>query len=176
MNFIGVIGDMGSGKTNFITAVLKRSRDMGRPIAANYDLKFDFRLTSFTELAELPDDIQGYDIGMDELGTGADSYEFFANTPKNLSKLVTQLRKRNCRVWYTVQRFGFITKRLRVMTDGFILTEDLDREQDHHAKDFVCNGLFRLSFYTPDYKLVNGEIFDGRPTRNLYNTNEIIWD
>lgn len=175
MNFIGVIGDMGSGKTNFVTAVLKRSYDLGRPIAANYKLEFPSRLTSFDELAKLPDDIRDYDVGMDELGTGADSYDFFDLQPKRIGKLVTQLRKRHCRVYYTVQRFSFITKRLRVMTDGFVLCEDMDRMFDHHEKDFVCDGLFHLSFYDGDFKLVNTEIFDGKPYRNLYNTDEIIW-
>lgn len=175
MNFIGVIGDLGSGKTNFMTAILKRSHDLGRPIVANYKLSFPSTLVSFKEMALLPDYLQGADIGADELGTGADSYEFFEKTPKNLGKLITQLRKRHCRVWYTVQRFSFITKRLRIMTDGFVLCEDLDKSQNHLEKDFVCEGFFKLSFYSNEYKFIRSEIFDGRPYRDLYNTDEIIW-
>lgn len=175
MNFIGVIGDMGSGKTNFVTAIMKRSHDAGREIVANYKLTFPSTLMSFETLATLPPEIINKDVAMDELGTGADSYDFFDSQPRKLGKLVTQLRKRKCRVWYTVQRFSFITKRMRIMTDGFVLSEDMDREQNHLATGFICQGFFKLSFYTNDFVLVNSEIFDGRPYRNLYNTDEIIW-
>lgn len=167
---------MGSGKTNFMTAILKINLDSGREVAANYFVRFKYRLTSFEELAQLPEDIVDLDIGIDELGTGADSYEFFSNTPKKLGLLVTQLRKRHCRVWYTVQRFSFITKRLRIMTDGFILCEDLDKSENHLAPGFDCNSLFKLTFYNRDFKMVNSEIFDGRPYRDLYDTDEIVFE
>lgn len=177
MQFVGLIGDMGSGKTCFATSVLYRSHLMGRKVAANYALKFPFRLLSFKELATLPDDLFHYDIVSDELGIGADSYDFFDKQPKQIGKLITQLRKRHDRVYYTVQRFSMITKRLRIMTDGFILFEDVDRVLDHEEKGFVCGGLFRLRFYDNEFRLVKKpQIFDGKPYWNLYDTDEIVWD
>ena len=176
MFFIAVIGDMGSGKTNFVTAILKQNHDSGRDIIANYKLKFPHKLMSFAELKDFPPELHDADIGMDELGTGADSYDFMSEQSKNITKLVTQIRKRHCRVYYTVQRFKFITRRLRMLTDGFILCEDLDKAKDHEAEGFVCDGLFRLEFYNADMQPTRKPmVFDGAPYRDLYDTDEIIW-
>lgn len=176
MNFIGLIGDMGSGKTCFATAILKMSHDLGRPVGANYKLNFDYSLMSFEEIQGFPARFHDMDFVADELGTGADSYDFMSEQAKNIGKLVTQIRKRKCRVYYTVQRFNFIARRLRQMTDGFIMFKDLDADLDHLAKDFVCAGLFELEFLDADLNRTRpNEIFDGKPYWNLYDTNEIIW-
>lgn len=176
MFFIAIIGDMGSGKTCFMTAVLKLSHDLGRKIIANYQLNFDYQLMSFDELKKFPEDLRDCDVAMDELGTGADSYDFMSEKSQNITKLVTQIRKRHSRCYYTVQRFKFITRRLRVLTDGFILCEDLDKHEDHEAPGFVCDGLFRLEFYDSDLNPTRKpETFDGKPFWDLYDTDEIIW-
>lgn len=176
MNFIGLIGDMGSGKTCFATAVLYMSHRAGRKVGANYKLDFPADLISFEELQGFPAKIYGVDLVMDELGTGADSYDFMSEQAKNIGKLVTQIRKRKARVYYTVQRFNFIARRLRQMTDGFIMFKDLDSHLDHLAKDFVCAGLFELEFLDADMNRTReNEVFDGKPFWNLYNTDEIIW-
>lgn len=176
MRFIGIIGDMGSGKTCLATRILKMNVDAGRPVAANYKLAFPSTLISFTELAKFPKHIHDMDVVMDELGTGADSYDFMLEKPKNIGRLVTQLRKRHNRVHYTVQRFNFIARRLRQMTDGFIFCEDLDAEEDHEQGGFVCNGIFRLSFFDAEMNETRKPtLFDGRSTWSLYDTDEIIW-
>ncbi len=176
MNFIGLIGDMGSGKTCYATAVLYLNHIAGRKVGANYKLNFPSKLLSFERLAEFPADVYDLELVMDELGTGADSYDFMGEKPKNIGKLVTQIRKRKSRVWYTVQRFNFISRRLRQMTDGFILFRDLDSDLDHRANGFICGGLFELTFHDSEAVPTGRvEIFDGKPYWHLYNTNEIIW-
>ena len=176
MNFIGLIGDMGSGKTCFATAILKMNHDTGRKVGANYKLGFESELMSFAELKEFPAKFYQMDYVADELGTGADSYEFMGEQAKNIGKLVTQVRKRECRVYYTVQRFNFIARRLRQMTDGFIMFRDLDSHLDHLVKDFVCAGLFELEFLDADMRRTrDNEIFDGKQFWHLYDTKEIIW-
>jgi hypothetical protein len=183
IRFVGVIGDQGSGKTNYICDQLYRAHMLGKPIVANFTLEFPFELLPFKELATLPEALQNAVIGMDELGRGADSYEFFEGQPKALGRLVTQLRKRNCIAYYTVQRLGLVAKRLRQQTGIFILMHDLDANiphgdpsQDESKTNYHCQGLFHIEFFTPDLILLQSGTFDGRPTRHLYNTTEIIWN
>lgn len=177
MHFFGIIGDMGSGKTNFATAMLYLSYLQGRKVGANYALKFPAELIPFSEVAEFSDKIQDIDLCMDELGVGADSYDFFASQPRQIGKLVTQVRKRNSRLYYTVQRFSMIARRLRIMTDGFFAMEDLDRNADHTVPGYVCNGLFRVRFLDNELQQTRkSEVFDGKPFRDLYNSKEIVWD
>lgn len=183
IRFIGVIGDQGSGKTNYVCDQLYRAHLLGKPVVANFSLEFPAELLPFKSLAALPESLQNAHIGMDELGRGADSYEFFDGQPKALGRLVTQLRKRNCIAFYTVQRFGLIAKRLRQQTGLFILMADLDNaiphgdpSQPETKRNYHCNGLFHIEFYTPEMILLQSGTFDGRPTRHLYDTSEIIWE
>src|SRR3990172_3920239 len=107
MRFAGIIGDPGAGKSTFMTALLHEHHKDGEPIVANYKLNFPNTLMPFREMATLPPSIEGTTIGMDELGKGADSYEFFIPRSRKLATLVMESRKRHCQLYYTVQRFGF---------------------------------------------------------------------
>ncbi len=183
IRFVGVIGDQGSGKTNYVCSQLYQAHLAGRPIVANFTLEFPFDLLPFNGLAALPETLQNAVIGMDELGRGADSYEFLEGQSKALGRLVTQLRKRNCIAYYTVQRFGLVAKRLRQQTSIFVLMHDLDAHIPHGdpnqpetAENYHCEGLFHIEFYTPELILLQKGTFDGRGTRHLYNTAEIIWE
>lgn len=176
MRFIAIIGEMGGGKTCLATRILKMNHDIGRRVGANYNLKFPSTLISFEELAKFPAEMHHMDFVMDELGTGADSYDFMNETPKNITKLVTQTRKLHNRIYYTVQRFNFIARRLRQLTAGFIFCEDMDSDKDHEAKGFVCGGIFRLSYFNAEGEPTRKpRLFDGRSTWPLYDTDEIIW-
>ena len=182
IRFVGVIGDQGSGKTNYVCAQLHEAHLTGRPIVANFKLEFPYNLLPFNELAALPESLQNAVIGMDELGRGADSYEFFEGQPKALGRLVTQLRKRNCIAYYTVQRLNLVAKRLRQQTSIFVLMNDLDAHIPHGDPtqaetddNYHCKGLFHIEFYSSDMTLLQKGTFDGRGTRHLYSTSEIIW-
>jgi hypothetical protein len=181
--FTGIIGDMGSGKTNLLTRYLKQASDAGGLVIANYHLKFRHRLMPFSELAKLGPEIENADIGMDELGVGADSYDFLSKDVRAITTLATQLRKRNCRVYYTVQRYSMIARRIRIQTPNFIVMDDPDKHNlirpdgtkaSRHRE--VCTGRF-IAQYMDDYMLPVGrpKVFDGRPYWGLYDTDEIIW-
>lgn len=168
--FIGILGDRGSGKTNLLTYFLYQAHLKGMPIIANYHLEFPATYMTFEQLTSLNTEISDAIIGMDELGEGADSYDFFASSPRKITKLISQIRKRRCTVYYTVQRFNLIMKRLREQTNGFILCEDLDIPHT----PLQCNGVFRLTFLDQYYRKTGSGFFDGKPVRQLYNTEEII--
>ena len=173
MYFIGIIGEKGSGKSNLLTALLYDEYGNGRKIVANYHLKFPFLYKSFADMTTLSDDLQDAVIGMDELAEGADSYEFLASNPRKITKLVAQIRKRNAVGIYNVQKYGWITKRLRDQTDAFILMEDLDKRKADHTP-YNCDGVFRAEFCDEHFRVIRTAVFDGKPFRSLYDTQEII--
>lgn len=186
MDFVGIVGNRGSGKTNILTAYLKDYADDGVPVIANFKLNFPSISMSFEDLRKIvagdPERIRGTVIGLDELGRGADSYEFFKKDVKDITFLIQQIRKLHSKVFYTVQRFGTIAKRLRDQTDGFIMMNDPDADnftrpdgtlaQNHRE---VCTGIFRASYMNDDLHLIRSRLFDGRPYWNMYDTDEIIW-
>ena len=181
--FTAIIGDPGSGKSNLMTAILYDAHDNGTPVVANYLLRFPYRQMPFSEMVTLPEDLQDCIIGADELPTAADSYEFLMSGPKNMAKLVSQLRKRNATCVYTAQRENMIAKRLRQLTTAFIVMEDVDKgrmtdpvtgEEARSHRD-VCLGFFRMKMYDDRKRRVgNAKIFDGRDYWTLYDTTQII--
>lgn len=173
MEFIAIIGDRGSGKTNLMTKLLHRHWIAGETIIANYTLNFPANLMSFSEIAKLGPEIRDSYIGLDELSEGADSYEFFAKNVMKITRLISQIRKRECRVYYTDQRFNKIAKRLRQQTDGFILMRDLDKGKLGHTFD-NCESLFECTFVTDTLQVVKTRVFNGRDSQHLYNSKEII--
>ena len=119
---------------------------------------------SFSKVATLPDSIKGSTMGFDELGVGADSREFFRKRNSDIGKLITQIRKRQCLFYYTVQRLNLVDKRIRQQTDKFILMEKTKDE-----------GRFILRMVDgSDHGLLFKTIFNGKPFFNMYDTNEII--
>jgi len=173
MEFFGIIGDRGSGKTNLLTAILHDQYANGKTIISNFHLSFPYTLMGFSDLIKLGPEIHRATIGMDELGRGADSYDFFLHDVRRITTLISEIRKRECIVWYTVQRWNLIAKRLRDQTDGFILCVDAD--QGHPPEKGRCQGLFNLTFINSDFHVVRRARFDGRPFWDMYDTEEIIW-
>lgn len=177
LQFTGIIGDPGSGKSNLLTSIGYDAHKKGLKVIANYKLNFPYQLMPFSEIAKMPEDLFHSVVLMDELGKGADSYDFFSKDSRRIVTIVTQLRKRHCLVYYTVQRFAWIAKRLRERTDGYVLMQDLDGHIPHHGlkQPYTCQGLFQASFLNSYYEKISESVFDGKPTRDLYDTDEIIW-
>lgn len=181
MEFICIVGDRGGGKTNILTKYLKDGVDSGRKVIANYQLAFKHRYMPFAEIRKLPPELNGALVGMDELGVGADSYEFFTKDSKDITTFVAEIRKRHCTAYYTVQRFSMIARRLRLLTDGFIFMEDLDRQNmvaedgtvvDDHR--LVCKGIFRATFCDSYMRVIRAKKFYGAKYWPMYNTDEIV--
>lgn len=186
MAFIGIIGNQGSGKTALMTDWLYRAACGHLRVVSNYHLGcrnksctlnhliFPHTRTTFSEVAEDPDLIYKSYVGFDELGVGADSYEFFTEKGRGLAKLVTQLRKREATVLYTVQRFSLINSRLRAQTSRFILCEDQDIDKHAIDRAHVCEGQFKIGIYDENHTYVRSLFFNAKRTWNLYATNQLI--
>src|SRR3989304_5336105 len=124
MYSIGIIGDLGSFKTCLLTASAITS---GRKIGANYQLiDVAYEHVPFSELVKIVDKkpevrdaiadrLRGSFYACDELGKGADSYEWMSKQSQDLYKLSTDLRKLHMLFAYTVPNRDFITVRLRKM-------------------------------------------------------------
>lgn len=167
-SIIGIFGDRGAGKSLFMTMLLWDSFVKGLPIVTNYKLYFPeagdrIRYKSFAAMCEFPDDLDSAVIGCDEFQAGADSRGAMSTQNRKLTKLCTQIRKRQCSMFYTTQRFNLIDRRVREQTDGFIAVKNTSEEDWYEA-----------IFMVDEEIIVNRLEFYGRPAYGLYNTNEII--
>lgn len=171
--FTGIIGESGSGKSSLETAYLYDAYLKGVKVFANYQLYFPFTYMTFQEMIELPEEIEGGILGMDELQKGADSYEFFSKPSKKLTTFVSEFRKREFRGIYTVPRFRWVALRLREITGQFILTEDIDKNKPSHTRE-NCDAKFHLTYLDDDLEIINERDFDGKPFQHLYNDKFII--
>lgn len=161
---IGIIGDRGAGKTCVMTALLYTDYITGYPVICNYHVKFPATYMSFSKIATLPPELEKSTMGFDELGIGADSRNFFSKRNNNIGKLITQLRKRKCLLYYTVQRFNLVDKRIRQQTDKFIFMEKTDRKGKF---------IFRMVDAVTQ-ELTHKSVFKGYKFFDLYDTYEII--
>lgn len=191
--FNGIIGDVGSGKTNIMTRYLKRSADVGAPVISNYALiGIKHRLMSFNEFRDLimtknerliRSQVEGAVVGWDELGVGADSYDFMSKDTRSMGEFIAQIRKLHITAFYTVQRFSMIVRRLRIMTGAFILMDDLDKHRmlgidGKRVKQHrdICAGLFNATMVNDYLEPVGASrVFNGKPYWGMYDTDKIIW-
>jgi hypothetical protein len=163
-----LIGRRGSGKTLFMTKLAEEYASDGFTIYANYHLtKTPYRPLSFKQLAELPDYLYDAVVLLDEIQIGADSYEIFKPSTKQITKFATQLRKRRITLFYATQDFKMAAKRLRGQTDYIIKFE-------RTSIDGVANlQVFDMGLPILD-QCIKTFIFDGRPYFDHYDTDEII--
>jgi hypothetical protein len=180
--FTGIIGEPGSGKTNFLTAMLYRAHKRGRKVVANYPLYFPHTRMDFKTLATLPDLVQDCIVAMDELAIGADAYDFWKHDARNLTTLVAEYRKRNVDLWYSVQYGTWITLRLRQSTGPRVIMYDLDRHITHckhynrecpgspACNGYVCNGIYMCYMFNEHGDFVRRRPFNGRKYWTLYDT------
>lgn len=201
----GILGDKGSCKTLFAVFLAKKTVDAGGQVASNISsLQIPQTYTKFSDAATIIEKglgrqvLGGKTILFDELGKGADSYEFIARTPRKLSELVFEIRKYGSIMYYTAQRLGTVTKRIREQTDYFFICEPIpsgmvisdfsadEREQlkndEHEDYSLLLDGRIVLkgqayismrSAY-PEFRFIRQFHFNGRSLFHLYNTKEII--
>jgi hypothetical protein len=182
MDFLAIIGDPGAGKTNMLVKYLYAEHVTHTKIISNLrTLKFPQTYMGFGDLLDAGDEIMDSYIGMDELGIGADSYDFLSKNNRGITKFVAQIRKFHCRCAYTVQRQRMISVRLRLLTDGYVSMTDPDkfnmfypdgRKAKMHRE--VCAGIFRAEYWDRDMRLLKTRLFNGRKYWPMYDTDERI--
>lgn len=121
--FIGVFGDVGSGKTLF-TTYLAYKLHKERKIYANYHIFLDncFLLRSPSDLLKIGKDENALII-LDEAYAWLESRVSASKINRLLSYLIFQSRKRNFDVAFTAQIFTTVDVRLRKLVDVIVYCE-----------------------------------------------------
>jgi hypothetical protein len=126
MPLVAIVGTIGTGKT---LAMVWRAYELakrGHPIYANIDLA-GIPYTKINTLDDF-DSIRGIPgkeaiVLMDEFWRWLDSRQWKKDKNNTLTKLIMYSRKRNFWIFYTVQRFHMMEKRIRDITDAVIEPE-----------------------------------------------------
>ena len=130
---IGIVGDIGSGKTLILTAFLYYDFLVdNKKIYANYGLKFKHITLDFSIIEKLFDENlnKEIDFAIDEMHIFMDSRTSAKKKNRILSYWILQTRKRNIDLFYSTQFFGQVDKRLRDATSFKIECNNLGSEKN----------------------------------------------
>ena len=172
---VAIVGNKGACKTLMMTYIAEREHfKNGRKIYSNYHLThIPYERFTYEMLVDLPEYMMNGVILMDETQMGADAYDFLNKKTRSITTLATQLRKRKLDLYMTTQRFRFISKRLRDLTDYIYALktyEDSIGEPIH--------GVARVELYDRNDIFndipIKSFVFDGRKWFGHYDTNEVI--
>lgn len=175
---VGILADVGEGKTALMTYILYQDYMRGNDVIANYHLNFPrhesakFSYMDIDTIHKLFQDqsneeLSNATLGLDEAHMGLDSRLALRRLNMRLGYLATQRRKRNLDIYFTSQRKFMTDIRIRSLCDYYIQIEKISNKP--------------LSFR---YRAVNPETFESMtrwvyftPTQkhlDMYDTNEII--
>lgn len=179
MEFVGIIGDPGSGKTCLMTALLVQDSYYGRLTFGTYTVNIARHQTctfeQICDYAEQEGILTNASIAFDEMSIGGDAYAFLEATPRKMKVLVSQLRHDMAIAYYTCQNFRQITAPLRRATGGFLMMFDRDAKVNpgpYHWK--TCGGLFDVTVLDQDMREIRKVTFDGKPWYRYYNTRQKV--
>lgn len=170
---IGIIGDLGQGKTLSAVYLALKMKRMGYTIISNMK---NFALND--DIIDDPQKIQElnskdkYLIILDEIYVYADSRNSMSKSNRLLSYLVFQSRKRNIDIIYTAQKISSVDIRIRGLTNIFINTINLGIVDNHIILKWeLIKDISRNFEYTP-VRTIRIKI----PVKlfKLYDTYEII--
>lgn len=176
-NLTGIIALPGMGKTLFMTALLHDSYRSGRRVAANYKLNFPYTPITFNDMVEHTEKVQDCDRGIDEIGEIADTYDFYQEFVRDISKTIRQGRKDNARTIYSIQDYWILPPRLRRATTTIYEPYDLDWQAFDHfdPRNFGrCAMKYVITEFARGYEYKTRFLFDGEPYKNMYDTHERI--
>lgn len=115
---IGIVGSIGSGKTLFMTYLLKRYLEKGMTVMTNYRVKIPHTLIdreTIRRYADKNNPLKDCVLALDEAHILLDCRTSYKNTM--ISYFILQTRKRGVTLLYTTQNFLNVEKRLREQTD-----------------------------------------------------------
>lgn len=167
-----VVGNIGSGKTLFLTYLAYLFHCGGYKIGANYHLKFPYlplaRIKSFKALRE-----HDYFLAVDEIWKSADSRKSNSVLNQLFSSEVLQSRKRNAHVGCTTQAIMQLDVRIRNLSNFVFEPLEIIYHNDRPIA-------MRLSYFRNDlykrirYMSVPLILPDGRYICDMYDTLEMI--
>lgn len=179
--FTAVCGDWGSGKTLLLSRMGYDRAMQGEKVIANYHVNFPHTYMSYQEFVKSAtdgfphDEIRNAFILWDEAAMGADAYEFLEMPAKQIMMIVTQLRKFDAEITFTVQRFNWIIRRMRQVTNRYFLMKDLDAELFDHRR-YKCGLQFEITILNKYQEFAGRKLWDGTKSvgLELYDTRERI--
>jgi len=170
---IGIIGEMGSGKTLSTVYLASILKNKGYNIISNMkNFKLNDDLLYNPNMLKELDTKKKYLIIIDEIYVYADSRRSASKKNLLLSYLLFQSRKRNLDIIYTAQKFTSIDIRIRNLTNLFILPHYYGIINNNILIQWnIAKNVEQNKYITPEKTIklkLNPKIF------NLYNTYEII--
>ncbi len=189
-----VLGNRGSCKTLFVVWIMAQTVEQDGDVCSNIaSFTLPQLFAPFTQIVEVIAAGQGQAvfggkiIVLDELGKGADSYEFLKKQPRKISELIFEIRKYRSIMYYTAQRLQTVTKRIREQTDVFYLMDAItvdplwarqNPDEVNHMLDgrYVLRGRahVRMTEGPPFYRVLRSFEFDGRAFYHLYDSWEVV--
>lgn len=161
-----IIGDLGSGKTLYLTYLATLYQKEGINIYANYHLKgIDYTYLEFKDLAQFPEHVKDGVLLMDEGHVDGDAYNFLRKGVRDMGKFITQMRKRRLMLFYSTQDFASIFIRLRELTNYIMLIQPVNTK-----------GLTKVTTYDKRGGLImlTSRIYNLSSIFGKYDTEEII--
>jgi len=162
MVLMGIMGELGAGKTLCLTYFALRNYHKQRQLFMNYHLK----KLPYTYVKS-PEDIlnmrDGF-AGLDELWTWADSRISSSKKNKFITLVLAKSRKRGINICYSVQYFKSVDIRIRTVTDFLVLPRLNEKETVCSAFVYTNHGMQLQRVF----KFKTAPIFD------LYDTKEEV--
>lgn len=158
---IGIYGDLGSGKTLFMTLLGYILYNKGYNIMANYHLNFPYQPINLQKIEEL----NKCAILIDELHIFIDSRRSMSKFNQKFSYFILQTRKRGIIFIYTSQFKRSVDLRIRDITDISILADKNKKNGKVYYTYYIHSAKPRL------IKINEDEI---KFVYDLYDTNQII--
>lgn len=163
---IGIVGNMGAGKTLSAVAMALKFENLTEDydIISNFSIDFTDRIvTNPIDLEEASNELNGLQV-LDEVWAWADSRKSGENEIFN--DMVINSRKRGWIIIYTAQDFHMVDKRLRDNTDYAVIPE-------HHSKP--NKDLLKIHvFDMPSFEHVKTVKINPEPLYDMYNTREEV--
>lgn len=164
MTLVGIIGELGSGKTLSLAWLMQHNFYRGRQLYSNFHLKPPLRYTPIKSIEEIEDMREGV-FGGDELWLWLDSRASRTKVNRAVAMILGKSRKRGIDIIYTTQSFKQIDIRIRNITD-FIIEPKLSKNEIFCTMFWYSRWDLRSPFkikrfYTP-------------PIWDIYDTNEEI--
>lgn len=175
MVIYAIIGGIGSGKTLAMTHLaLQDYHVRKRNIISNIHMKIPgLKLIDSTFLNNIPEDLSGYTICIDEIHNVLDSRSGSKATNKKRTHFILQSRhvgKGAMDLYCTTQHLDQIDKRLRRNVDILVYPQILQR--DNHNKPIYMAIQYNFQ-YGQSYKTVT-EYFYVEDTCDMYDTHERV--
>jgi len=158
-----ILGDLGSGKTLFMTIIAYKSKY--KTIYSNYTLKIPKKkVKKFTTEILFDENLKNCLVLIDEVYTLVDARNFQTSLNKIMSYILFQSRKKNLDIYVTAQLLSTIEKRFRLMANYLVQCEN------------IINGF--LYTLTDLYSMTSKQIFlplkIAKKFYRYYDTNELI--